>query len=129
MMNSETITVSEALERLKNGEKLEGLAIDFKRRKVKALDAFNLGKAGIDIPDEVIEYDDADIAFDPEFDDYEWERTTIDPLENIKEKLTVNLEIDKDINAWIQKNGIEIDHLLEELINNFYSANRLIRKK
>lgn len=73
-MNRESITVSEALKRLKSGDKLEGITIDFKNVKVKPLDAFKLGKAGIEVPEEVIEYDDADVAYDPEFDDYEWER-------------------------------------------------------
>ena len=81
MMNSSNkITVSEALERLKRGESIEGQVIDFKGAKVKALDAFKLGKAGFEVPEEVIEYDDADIAYDPEFDEYEWERTGEDPL-------------------------------------------------
>jgi hypothetical protein len=75
MMSTKIITVSEALERLKNGEDIEGLTINFRGTKVKALDAFKLGKAGIEVPDEVIVYDDMDIAYDPEFDDYEWERT------------------------------------------------------
>lgn len=78
-----TITVSEALDRLKNGEKIEGLSVNFKVMKVKALDAFKLGKAGVDVPDEVIEYDDADVVYDPEFDDYTWKRTDMDPLSNM----------------------------------------------
>ena len=128
-MNSKSITVSEALERLKRGEKIKGVSIDFKGVKVKALDAFKLGKAGIDVPDEVIEYNDADIVHDPEFDDYEWKRTDIDPYQSLKEKLTVNLEIEKDVNAWIQKNGIELNHLLEKLIHDFYTANQMIKGK
>jgi len=127
MMSSKSITVSDALERLKNGEKIEGTTIEFKGAKVKALDAFKLGKAGIEVPDEVIEYDDADVAYDPEFDDHEWERTDIDPFESLKEKLTVNIEIEKDVDAWIQKNGIELGHLLEKLIHDFYSANQMIK--
>lgn len=128
-MNREHITVAEALERLKSGENLEGVTIDFKKAKVKALDAFKLGKAGIEVPEDVIEYDDADVAYDPEFDDYEWERTDIDPLENLKERLTVSIEIDKEVNAWIQKNDVEIDHLLEKLIHSFYAANQMIKEK
>jgi hypothetical protein len=127
-MSTKIITVSEALERLKNGEDIEGLTINFRGTKVKALDAFKLGKAGIEVPDEVIVYDDMDIAYDPEFDDYEWERTNIDPLESLKERLTVNIEIEKNVNAWIQKNGIELDHLLEKLIHDFYSANQMIKR-
>ena len=128
-MNSKSITASEALERLKNGENIEDLAVDFKGGKVKALDAFKLGKAGIEVPDEVIEYDDADVVYDPEFDDYEWERTDVDPIESLKEKLSVNIEIEKNVNEWIQKNDIEIDHLLEKLIHDFYSANQMIKGK
>ena len=81
------------------------------------------------MPDEVIEYDDADVVYDPEFDDYEWERTDVDPIESLKEKLSVNIEIEKNVNEWIQKNDIEIDHLLEKLIHDFYSANQMIKGK
>ena len=126
MKNSKNISVAEALKRLKDGKKLKGVAIDFKGEKVKALEAFKLGQAGIDVPDEVIVYDDADVAYDPDFDDYEWQRTDIDPL---KERLTVNIEIEKDVKTWIQKNGIEIDHLLEKLVHDFYSSNQMIKRK
>lgn len=128
-MNRESITVSKALKRLKKGKTIAGMVVDFTGEKVKALDAFKLGMAGIEVPDEIIEYDDQDIAYDPEFDDYEWKRTDIDPFQTIKEKLTVHIEIDQDINAWIRKNSIEIDHLLEKLIHDFYSANQLIKGK
>lgn len=129
-MNSKiSISVSEALKRLKNGESIEGITIDFTSERVKALDAFNLGKAGIEVPDEVIEYDDADIAYDPAFDEYEWKRTNENPLERLTEKLTIKIEIDKDVNTWIQKNGIKLNHLLEKLIHDFYSANQMIKEK
>lgn len=78
-MSSKRISAAEALKRLKDGGKMEGLTIDFKGAKVKTLDAFKLGKAGVRVPEEVIIYDDADVANDPEFDNYEWKRTDIDP--------------------------------------------------
>lgn len=128
-MTSKSITVTEAIKRLEEGKKIEGITIDFENTKVKALDAFKLGKVGIEVPDEVIDYDDADITYDPDFDDYEWERTDIDPIRDLKEKLTVSIEIDKDVKAWIQKNEISLDQLIEELIRSFYSANKLIKGK
>ncbi len=129
MMNSKSISVAEALKRLNTGDKIEGVAIDFKGAKVKALDAFKLGKAGVQVPDEVIVHDDTDVAYDPDFDEYEWKRTDIDPFKSLKERLTVNIEIEKDVEAWIQKNGIELDHLLEKLIHDFYSSNQMIKGK
>lgn len=128
-MNSNQISVAEALKLLKDGKKLEGVVIDFNLSKVKAMDAFKLGQAGIEVPDEVIVYDDADVAYDPDFDDYEWKRTKIDPFNSLKERLTVNIEIEGDIKAWVQKNGIEIDHLIEKLIRDFYSSNQMIKGK
>ena len=121
-MSNNKISVSEALKRLKDGGTLTGLTVDFNGEPIKALDAFQLGKAGMDVPEELIYYDDDDIAYDPDFDDYEWVRTDIDPLGRIKEKLVVSIEVEKDINTWIQKNGIELDHLIEKLIQEFYSA-------
>ena len=112
----------------KSNKEKHGISFEDARKVIKALDAFQFGKAGIEVPDEAIEYDDADIAYDPEFDDYEWKRTDIDPLESLKEKLTVAIEIEKEVRAWIQKNGIELDHLLEKLIHDFYSANQMIKK-
>jgi len=128
-MNSKLITASEALERLKNGENLTGLTIDFATEKVKALDAFALGKAGIEVPDEVIEYDDANIAYDPEFDDYEWKRIDFDPLEGLQKRLTVSIAIDQEVKEWVHKNGVAIDQLLEKLLHDFYSTQQLIKEK
>lgn len=120
-MSSKKMTVAEAIFLLKSGKKMDELTIDFKKGdKVKALDAFRLGKAGIMVPEEIIEYDDADIAYDPEFDDYEWERTDTNPHEAIKEKLTVDIEIENNIKVWLQKNNIEINILVEKLIHDYY---------
>lgn len=47
-MSTKNITIAEALERLKRGENIAGLSIDLMGGKVKALDAYNLGKAGIE---------------------------------------------------------------------------------
>jgi len=127
-MNSSNISVTEALARVKSGKTLEGISISFSGAKIKALDAFQLGKAGVDVPDELIEYNDADIAQDLEFDDYEWKRVAEDPLSEIKETITVNIELDKQLNAWIKNNDIQLGHLLEKLIKDFYSANQLIRR-
>ncbi|MBK7338281.1 MAG: hypothetical protein IPJ00_19950 [Saprospirales bacterium] len=129
MMNSKSISVAEALKRLNTGDKIEGVAIDFKGAKVKALDAFKLGKAGVQVPDEVIVHDDTDVAYDPEFDEYEWKRTDIDPFKSLKERLTVNIEIEKGCGGVDSKNGIELDHLLEKLIHDFYSSNQMIKGK
>lgn len=128
-MNNTTISADTALTLLSKGENIKNLQIDFANTKIKAIDAFKLGKEGIDVPDELIYYDDEDIAYDPEFDDYEWERTDIDPLTLLEEQITVNINIEKNIKEWIQKNDIDMKPLLEELVRNFYSTQQLVNKE
>jgi len=127
MMNNRSISVSDVLDRLKKRKSIAGFDIDFEGVKVKAMDAFRLGKAGIDVPDEVIVYDDADIAYDPEFDDHEWQRTDEDPVSSLREKRTVAIEIAPHIDAWILKKGISLAPLLEKLIQDFYATHQLIK--
>ena len=123
------ISVTEALKKIEKGESLDTYEVDFENVKIEALNAFKLGKAGIDVPESVIYYDDEDIAYDPEFDDYEWERTDIDPLTLLEEQITVNINIEKNIKEWIQKNDIDMKPLLEELVRNFYSTQQLVNKE
>ena len=127
-MTNNTISVTEALERIQQGASLTGYTVDFQHTQVKALDAFQLGKAGIDVPEDVIIYDDHDIAYDPEFDDYEWQRTDEDPYTALHEKLTVELSVTKEISDWIRENNIAVDHLLQKLIHDFYSSHKMIEE-
>lgn len=68
MQNSTLLTVSEALERARKGESLSSCSVDFKAIKVEALDAIQLNKAGLQVPQEAIYYDDDAIAYDEDFE-------------------------------------------------------------
>jgi len=127
-MNSKSITTQQAIVLLERGEKIAGFEVDFEGEKIKAIDAFKLGKGGIDVPEEFIEYKDEDVAYDPEVDEYERERVDYDPLSIIKEQIDIKIKIDSDIKAWIQSNDIKIDRLVEELVKNFYATNKLIQR-
>lgn len=127
MNDSKHITVAEALARLQRGDTLAGWTIDFRGETIKARDAFTLGKAGVEVPDAVIAYDDADVAPDPEFDDYTWERTQEDPLADLPDRLTVALTLDAEIQAWIRRENIQLTPLLERLLRDFYTAHRMVR--
>lgn len=127
--SSNHITVSEALSRLEKGEDIEHFSIDFEGESIKALDAFKLGKVGVEVPEELIEYDDADIAYDPEFDDYNWVRTDEDPVASLKEELTVEIEVDKAVSYWVKNKGIKLNDLLGKLLQDFYAANQMIKEK
>lgn len=122
------IVAKEALALINAGQSIDSYEV-MVNESIDAMDAFHLRKNGVDVPEDLVTYNDDDIAYDPEFDDYEWERTDLDPLNDLKAKLTVSIEIKEDVKEWIQKNGIEVNHLMEALLQNFYSANQLIKGK
>ena len=129
MSETNYISVAEALARLQRGDSITGATIDFRGAQVKARDAFTLGQAGIEVPDAVIVYDDADVAADPEFDDYDWQRTDADPLADSEGGLTVRLDLDAELRAWIQQENIPLQSLLERLLRDFYAAHRITQDK
>ena len=129
MRETNYISVAEALARLQRGDSITGATIDFRGAQVKARDAFTLGQAGIEVPDAVIVYDDADVAADPEFDDYDWQRTDADPLADSEGGLTVRLDLDAELRAWIQQENIPLQSLLERLLRDFYAAHRITQDK
>jgi hypothetical protein len=128
MNGSNDITVAEALARLRSGASIAGATIDFQGEQVKARDAFILGKAGVDVPDAVIVYDDADVAADPEFDDHDWQRTDEDPAAAGGATTTVALSLDAEVRAWIERENIPLDALLERLLRDFYATQRMVEK-
>ena len=65
-----TLTVKEAVERVKRGETLEGISLDKNSlQQVNVRDAMVLSEGGIVIPEQNIYYDDTDIEYDEDIDE------------------------------------------------------------
>ena len=128
MMTNNNITVSDAISKIESGKSLEGYSINFERIKVEALDVMKLSKAGINVPDESIYYDDDDIAFDEEFEG-NWERIDYDPIEEAKLQTEVKIKVKQDIRQWIKSKNIKLDKLIENLLEGFYQAQKRISEK
>lgn len=122
------LSVEEALNEIEQGESLKGKEVDFADRPIKAMDALQLGLEGIDVPEHLITYNDEDIAYDPEFDDHEWERTDIDPVALAETPLTVTLDLSLEVRVWLEEEKIATDELLTTLLEQFYEAQKLIQK-
>lgn len=128
-MQEKSISVKDALRLIKNGKEIKGQDVDFGGSQIKASDAYLLSMAGVKVPENLIVYDDLDVVHDPQFDNYSWERTDYDPFQSLKDKLTVNIEIENEIRIWLQKNDIELGKLMGKLIKDFYSSNQLLKGK
>mgnify|MGYP001141616619 CR=1 FL=1 len=128
MMTNNNISVSEAISKIESGKSLEGYSINFERIKIEALDVIKLSKAGINVPEESIYYDDDDIAFDEEFEG-NWERIDYDPIEEAKSQTEVKIKVKQDIRQWIESENIKLDKLIENLLEGFYQAQKRISEK
>lgn len=126
-MNSSKISVNQALTMIAKGEVIDPSAVVVEH-EIDAMDAFHLRKNGIEVPDELITYDDKDLAYDEDFDDYHWIKLD-SPVDETEWNVSIELTIDDKIKEWIAKNNIDLSKLLSSLLHNYYQTDQSIHKK
>jgi hypothetical protein len=124
-MENKIINQHEAIKLLEDGTDISNYKVVFNEEKVEALNAILLGKNKIDVPSELIFYDDNAIDFSDDAD------ITADDLETGKLvwNIKTSLPVDKEIKDWINKEKIDVDKLLLKLIRNFYETVKDFPKK
>jgi hypothetical protein len=124
-MENKIINQHEAIKLIEAGEEISAYQVVFNQEKIEALQAILLGRNKIEVPSELIFYDDAvtDFSDDPDITDKDFE--TGELIWNIK----TSLPIDKDIKDWITKEKIDVDKLLTKLMRNFYDTVKDFPKK
>jgi hypothetical protein len=137
------IDVQRAIEMARADESLEGWAIkDLAETQVKAVDALLLADHGIVIPEQNILYRDEDVAYDPEFDDYEWTQlpagTSLEDLGELAKveepspgqpTLKMELEVeDERALEWVNEHYASIKNIFTSLIKELYSSRSMMEK-
>jgi hypothetical protein len=124
-MELKIINQHEALKLLEAGENIYEYKVVLNEEKVEAIQAMLLGKNKIDVPEELIYYNDSAIDFsdDPDITKEDFETGRL--VWNIK----TSLPVDKEIKDWITKEKIDVDKLLLKLIRNFYETAKDFPKK
>ncbi len=124
-MTKQKISGKAAADKLLAGESIDNydVVID---QPIDAMDAFHLQKQGFDVPEHLITYNDEDIAYGPEFDDHEWERTDIDPVALAETPLTLTLDVPLEVRVWLEEENINTAELLSTLLEQFYEARKLV---
>jgi len=127
--NTKHLTIAEALQRARAKEPLQGYQVDFTDHKVEALEAMQLAKAGVDVPEESIYYDDDAIAEDEAFEG-EWTPVATDGLAEAEAEaaLDIRLQLEPEVKAWLEQQSVPPAQLLEQLLVNFYRAERLLEE-
>lgn len=128
MMNmSNQISVKEALRLISTGQFSSKMEVTFEGVDgIEALDAVALGEAGVDVPENLIFYDDTTIVEDEEFDG-PWEKIDSDIEEETK-YLQIEMKLDPEIRNWINSNRIDVNLLVKKLIEDAYRTAKLVQK-
>jgi hypothetical protein len=115
-MSTTTINQSQAIALLKENKSLVGYEIRFDSTHVEALDVLLLGKAGIQVPPELIYYDDDSIDFsdDPDLTDEDIASG------KIRWKVHADLSLEEDVRAWVEREKIDLNVLLSRLLTAYY---------
>ncbi len=126
-MTKNKVTLAEALMLLEKDELNGDYEIEYlDSDKIASTDAIKIGALGIDIPEEKIYYDDSLIEDDDDFEG-EWVRIDSD-IEDYKQRLTIQLKVDQEIEEWLSSTKIDLDSLVSELITGFYKSSKTIEK-
>ena len=127
MSMSKQISIKEALRLISLGEFSTNMEVTFEGVEgIEAIDAVALGEAGVDVPENLIFYDDTTIVDDEEFDG-PWEKIDSD-IEEEKKYLKLEMKIDPEIRNWINSNHIDLNSLVEKLIEDAYRTAKLLQK-
>lgn len=77
-------------------------------------------KAGEIVPDESIDYDDATIAADPDFDGAEWSETVT---------LTTQLQLPAKMAEWLAAREVDTEALATQLVRDFVRISSSLPKQ
>lgn len=138
------LKIEQAIEMARKNESLEGVVIeDLKETQVRTADALILAEYGIVVPEQNIYYSDEGIAYDPDFDEVEWNEEPLNmtweekvllakEIENNNKKeeevsIKVNIS-DREVRQWVTKNYDKMGQILGNFIVDIYKANKIIKE-
>lgn len=109
---------------LKNNKIPKSKEIDFNNETIGFKDVALLNRFGFRVPENLITYSDDEIAFDDDAD------VTKDDLESGKISWSVraNFNIEPEIKQWLEREKIEVNSLIPQLMKNFYETMKHIHK-
>jgi hypothetical protein len=123
-MDTNIINQAKAIELIKNGFFNSEYQIVFDNTTIDALDVILLGKNGVDVPENLINYNDSNLDYS------DIPPITDEDIETGKIKWIINAEIplESEISNWIKIQNIDINQLTTQLIKNFYQTMINIQK-
>jgi len=123
-MKTNKINWRVALEQLKENKRIYQDEIEFDEKiDIRIVIIFN--KNGIDVPEELIDYNDENI------DCTDIPEITIEDINSgeLIKVLPAQIKIDTETENWIKKSNINYNELLSDLLRNFYQSIKTLPNK
>ncbi len=104
---------------MQTGKDINLFSIKFNDEKIEALESILLFENNIDIPENLIYYDDSTIDYsdDP--------KLTKKELKGLKSTFDTIIPVSKEVEDWILKENIDLQRLTSELIQEYFEQNIL----
>ena len=117
-MESEKIHWTIILERIEKSQKIDNIKAEFNNERILWKHAMILGKNGIEVPQELIDYDDDNIDYSdiPAITDQDISEG------KINRTIFAELALEKEIEVWMKKENINVSEFAAKLIRNFYDG-------
>lgn len=121
-MDTKRIHWRTVLKKFEDDESLEGIEAYFNNESIFWKDAMILGKNGIEVPQELIDYEEENINYS------DIPSVTDEDIKSGKIKWTINgeLALEKEIADWIKEENININEFAAKLIRNFYDEMKFL---
>ncbi|MEM9991284.1 MAG: hypothetical protein AAF738_05930 [Bacteroidota bacterium] len=120
------ISAQRALELLSEGISISDHDV-IVTQALDAVQAFQLRKNGIAVPDHLITYHDEDLEYDEDFDGANWEKLPQAVDERLLDTMHF-LSLTDEERKWITLNKINLDVLLSQLLKNYIHTTQMISK-
>ena len=123
-MKKKTVSAKEAIALIKNNKFNKNYTIDFKNEKIDVFNSILLSRNGIEVPEQLIIYDDDKIDYSdiPEITDNDILTGKLIPT------IVAEIPLENDIREWIRKENINISEFTARLIRNFYESIKSLPK-
>ncbi len=118
------INQNQAIELINQNKFDSSYTVEFDNNPIDAFDAIKFGKYSIDVPNQLIRYNDEQIDYSdiPAIIDEDIETG------KIKWLVTTQIPLEPEINQWLKKENVDLNDLITKLINNFYQTMKSVQK-
>ena len=139
-LSMKIMKTDEVFDLINRGESVDNIVLsDLNSKRLSIREALQLVENGFSVSQENIRYDDAEVAYDADFDEVEWEgnykslrgllvsRQVVEEEQPKEEIITIELSVkDKGLKNWLGENTGKLKDIINKLVVDLYKTEQLL---